>query len=421
MVSYSGPLWELQPVEVRARTRPTKLTSTLDTPEQQAFAQAGVDVAEFQDYMRQNNIALIVSHNVTTRDDADFQQPFNLRIPNGVQTLGASGKIYNVKYLQLFQADQLRGLGGTQSPDPGRRVLAQYLHDARALAVQPPNPDGPTSSVVLGSDGSMAAFVPARRAVTWQLTNGLGDGVVRERFWLTFQPGEIRVCASCHGVNDKDQAGDAPPMNQPKALQDLLTHWKTVINAPEIQKAVFRSAGAYDGWVLETSETSNTGGKINAGGTVLKLGDNADNKQFRAILHFNTSGLPDTAVITKVALKVKKQQVVGTNPFNTHGALRLAIRKPYFGSSLTLQSGDFQAGANMNFAGSFGATPVNKWYSAVLSSTGASFVNLSGTTQFRLYFTKDDDNDHIADFVKLYSGNASAANRPKLIVEYYVP
>jgi len=58
---------------------------------------------------------------------------------------------------------------------------------------------------------------------------------------------------------------------------------------------------------------------------------------------------------------------------------------------------------------------------AVLSNAGGAFVNLGGTTQFRLYFKKDDDNDSIADLVKFYSGNASAGNRPKLIVEYYVP
>ncbi len=105
-ITYSGNLWELQPVEVRARTRPAKLTTPLDAPEQQVFAQAGVDVAQFQTYMRQNNLALIVAHNVTTRDDIDRQQPYNLRIPGGVQTLGASGKIYDIQFLQLLQADQ---------------------------------------------------------------------------------------------------------------------------------------------------------------------------------------------------------------------------------------------------------------------------------------------------------------------------
>ena len=42
------------------------------------------------------------------------------------QTVGATGgRIYDVAYLQLFQADQIRGVGGTTNPRAGRRVLAQ--------------------------------------------------------------------------------------------------------------------------------------------------------------------------------------------------------------------------------------------------------------------------------------------------------
>ena len=39
--------------------------------------------------------------------------------------------------------------------------------------------------------------------------------------------GEIRVCTSCHGLNDKDQAGGLTPVNPPQALTTLLQYWKT--------------------------------------------------------------------------------------------------------------------------------------------------------------------------------------------------
>jgi mono/diheme cytochrome c family protein len=70
--------------------------------------------------------------------------------------------------------------------------------------------------------------VPARQALAWQTTDAGGNAVVRERVWVTLQPGEVRVCASCHGVNDKDQAGLAAPTNKPEALRALLQHWKTL-------------------------------------------------------------------------------------------------------------------------------------------------------------------------------------------------
>jgi hypothetical protein len=226
LLTYSGLLWELNPVEVRARSIPATPSYPLPGPEQQIFNQVGVDPAALRNYLIQNNLALAVSRNVTTRDDLDRQQPFNLKIKgSSTQTLGAPGKLYEVAYMQFFQADQLRGLtfGGPQ-PRPGRRVLAQPMHDPAVN--NPPTCAAPPGSTQLAADGSMAAFVPARRAMTWQLTDSSGNGIVRERFWVTFQPGEIRVCASCHGLNEKDQAGQVAPTNPPEALRQLLQYWQ---------------------------------------------------------------------------------------------------------------------------------------------------------------------------------------------------
>ena len=226
-VTYSGLLWELQPVEVRARTRPARLTAPLQAPEQQILTEEGVELAQLQDFMRQRNLALAVTRNVTVRDDFDIQQPFNLRVRNGgAETIGKPGKVYEIAYMQFFQADQIRGLNyGNSESEPGRRVLAQYMHDAEAVAANTLDADVP-SSVEIAADGSMAAFVPARRAMSWQLTDGDGTGVVRERYWLTFQPGEVRVCAACHGLSDKDQKGKTAPQNPPEALRQLLKVWK---------------------------------------------------------------------------------------------------------------------------------------------------------------------------------------------------
>jgi Hydrazine synthase alpha subunit middle domain len=228
-VTYSGNLWELQPVEVKARARPKKLTVNLPNLEWQVFQQAGVNETTLRDYLEKNNLALAVMRNVTTRDAAEKQQPFNLRVPGGVQTLGSSFKtgdrIYDITHLQFMQADQIRGTGGTGDPNPGRRVLAQPMHDPKAVSHNPSS-SGPAGSVAVLSDGSVAAFVPARRAMTWQLTDAAGTPVVRERYWVTFQPGEVRVCTSCHGLNETDQAGQAMPTNPPKALLALLERWK---------------------------------------------------------------------------------------------------------------------------------------------------------------------------------------------------
>ena len=230
LVSYSGPLWEMNPVEVRARPVPVASKAPLGTPEQQVLDEEGVDSSVLSSYLQMNNLALIISRNVTTRDHADYQQPYNLRVAGtSTMTVGNNRKLYDVGYLQLFQADQLRGFGIYSSnsiPRPGRRVLAEPLHDSASVANNIAAPAGPAGSVQLGNDGSMAAFVPAQRALTWQLTDTNGAPVVRERFWLTFQPGEIRTCTSCHGINTHDQANNPAPTNKPEALRTLLQSWK---------------------------------------------------------------------------------------------------------------------------------------------------------------------------------------------------
>jgi hypothetical protein len=137
--------------------------------------------------------------------------------------------------MQLFQADQLRGIGGTESPREGRRVLARAMHDPAAKNIPG---TGPAGSVKVANDGSVAAFVPARRAMSWQTTDGAGAPVVRERYWLTFQPGEIRVCGSCHGVNTRDQLGQPAPQHAPEALRALLKFWKAQQAAGGRRRAV---------------------------------------------------------------------------------------------------------------------------------------------------------------------------------------
>jgi hypothetical protein len=217
-------MWELNPVEVRARPRPARRTTLLEEPEAKIFREENVDPAAFRANLQARNLAVIVSRNVTSRDAADKQQPYNLHVTGSTtQKVAGSAKLFDIAHLQLFQADQVRGLGGTASPRAGRRVLARVMHDP---AVKNAPTAGPAGSVPIAADGSIAAFVPARRAMSWQTTDAGGTPVVRERYWLTFQPGEVRVCSACHGVNSHDQLGAPAPTNSPEALRTLLRAWK---------------------------------------------------------------------------------------------------------------------------------------------------------------------------------------------------
>jgi hypothetical protein len=189
-------------------------------------------------------------------------------------------------------------------------------------------------------------------------------------------------------------------------------------------RAIVNPTGVYDGWVLESSETSNLGGSLNIAAPTFYLGDDAQNKQYRSILSFNTKGLPDNAIITKITLKVKKQGIAGGgNPANIFQGFLVDVKKGFFGSLPGLQGGDFQAKADQSY-GPFKPTLANGWYAINLTPAKAYINKLAtngGVTQVRLRFKLDDNGNNVTNDLSLYSANALVASRPRLILEYYIP
>jgi hypothetical protein len=212
-------------------------------------------------------------------------------------------------------------------------------------------------------------------------------------------------------VLDNDTIVDAAlnPLNGAFALGPAYTVTKTL---------TYQSLSTYDGWILESGATTSAGGTMNSTATTFNLGDDAAKKQYRAILHFNTATLPDNAVITSTTLKIMKS-AGGTGSVSTLGALLADMTKPSF-NLVTLETKDFQTAAGK--PATFNPfTIAGSWYSATMKTTGYTYVNRLGTTQFRLYYTKGDDADGTADYLLFYSGNAGTAYRPQLIVTFYVP
>ncbi len=225
-VDYSGLLWELEPVEVVARNRPPVTGApAVEAPEQAILDSEGVSASVLRDWLRSNDLALVVTRNQTSRDRGDKQQPFNLRVPGGVSKTGDGGRVYDIAHYQIVQGNLLRAY---QNFRGGRRIVAQPMTVPANANV--PNASGPAGSVKIAADGSTAAFVPANRALSWQTTDASGTPIVRERVWVTLQPGEIRTCAGCHGENSVNQAGQPSPTNQPQALRALIQHWKQANN-----------------------------------------------------------------------------------------------------------------------------------------------------------------------------------------------
>jgi hypothetical protein len=201
--------------------------------------------------------------------------------------------------------------------------------------------------------------------------------------------------------------------------------WWSFTTAPLKLTKTFYSTAVQDGWILESGQNTNQGGTMDkVTGVYLNLGDDAAKKQYRSILSFATgAALPDTAIITKVTLKVKQFKSYGTgNPVSLFGGFMADIKKGIFGTS-ALQLTDWQTAANKSY-GPFVVSPVSGWYALNLTA-GKAYINKlatnSGLTQIRLRFNTKYNNNTIANYLALYSGNAGAAYRPRLIIEYYVP
>ena len=140
--------------------------------------------------------------------------------------------------------------------------------------------------------------------------------------------------------------------------------------------------------------------------------------------------LPDGAVITGVTLRIRRSGVVGTNPFiipdpsQNQGLnlLKVDIQAGFFHDNPDLEIFDFQAAGSRGNVGRFIKTPSERWYRAPLRSPCYPLVNRIGHTQFRLHFAVDDDGGSMSpDYLSFYTGNADPADRPQLILTYYLP
>ena len=194
---------------------------------------------------------------------------------------------------------------------------------------------------------------------------------------------------------------------------------------PVTETLTVKSVAAQDGWVLESSETSMVGGTFNGSNPTLVLGDDVANKQYRGVLSFNTASLPDSAVVTGVTLKVKQSAIVGGgDPVADFQGFVADVKTGFFGTAAGLQAADFQA-APSKAIGPLSLTPSSNWYTINLANAKTFINKLStndGVTQIRLRFKLDDNNDAVANYLSLFSGNATnAADRPQLVILYYIP
>jgi len=214
-------------------------------------------------------------------------------------------------------------------------------------------------------------------------------------------------------VTATNGVGEGPNSNEASA---------TPVAPPTV--VTFTSVAAQDGWVLESTETSNAGGSIDATAnttSALRVGDDNKDKQYKSVVSFDTSSIPDGATILSVTLRLLRGTLSGTSPFTTHGTCWVDVQPGSgFSGSTTLQTGDFQAAATAVQSASLSNAASNgTWSTGSLNAAGLAAIDKTGTTQLRVYFNLDDNDDTGNDYIGYDSGdNGTAANRPQLVVTY---
>jgi len=165
-------------------------------------------------------------------------------------------------------------------------------------------------------------------------------------------------------------------------------------------EATFTSPDGTDGYVIESTETSGVGGTYKT--TATYIGDSASRQQYRAILSFDTSSIPDGATITSATLTMRRLGKGGDAGVNL-GTITVDIKNGYFGAQSGVRADDFAAAASASGVATMPYPAANGDYSeAALNSSGRSNVNKTGLTQFKIRFTTDDDNDSTADYLNIY-------------------
>lgn len=183
-----------------------------------------------------------------------------------------------------------------------------------------------------------------------------------------------------------------------------------------------RSTNTYDGWTLESSQTSNVGGSMSP--AELRVGDAASNGQYRSIVSFNTSSIPNTAVIVGANLRVKTTGFTGpVDPFTTHSRLIADMNSGFFSGAAALQTSDFQSLATKNNIGQFKPMGVTGWYRLIFAKTFYNLItpSINDSYQFRLRYVTPDNGDGIANYTSFNSGIVNRTNNPLLSISYYIP
>ena len=193
-----------------------------------------------------------------------------------------------------------------------------------------------------------------------------------------------------------------------------------------VSETFFSQGGTSDGWTDGTATATSE----------VKLGDNGTSPYY-GILTFDTSSIPDGALVTEASIYLIRKSAAGTNPF-TSGDLGTVVVDVVSGSfgAPAVETSDASATADAGDTGYSAGTASSNDYAVRIDITGSGLavINNQGTTQIRAHFPAPGTGSSV-DQVSFHDGDAGlpassglrtladymGGAKPFLDVSYYVP
>ncbi len=218
--------------------------------------------------------------------------------------------------------------------------------------------------------------------------------------------GDINYPGSMEGMRD------AIHLN-PAGYTALLSHQTASYFLPIFRgqpaHTLYAAGGLYDGWVRQDGNVGDQG---------IIMGDWDWGVAYRGFLTFDTSSISDDEEITSAALYIRRQSLVGRNPFDTvgdpWGKPRLDVKTGTFGAP-EVEADDFAAPADVVDGGClYGSLRQDGYWARLeLTADALAALNRDGFTQFRLYFPNANGE---WDYMLFEDGDSPTA-RPYLDIE----
>lgn len=338
---------------------------------------------------------------------------------NTFQDVTEENKMTHDLHLKVTQYND----AGVGTPVPGITIKAWYMGVNDGNFPRVSNPVGPGSAGVAGtyitdSNGEVDIlwdFEPMAQSSNAIMLKSYYDAGGTQPYGRT-------QIVDIYNLQQKVFATGAPITEYTLAMGKVDAEgYNEEVNVP----AVFASSplSPVMGWIRESAFGSGVGGTKVSNGPV-RVGDDSSKRGIRSVIQFDTSYIPDDAIITGATLNLTNDgtglgDITGFGPTSDPDSMAVQAGLPCIGSCF-LQSTDYEASlATLGYFYAGNNPEPTLPPGQYRLNSNLTRISKTGVTDLRLRFNKVTDIDGYSDYFSAYG--ASSAQPPTFTVGYRMP